>query len=63
MTLYCGIDLHSNNHMVMAIDEEDRRLVGKRLHRLESVMSRLDPFPCDDLALGLEAAEHEGLCH
>jgi hypothetical protein len=31
MRLYCGIDLHSNNHVVVVIDEEDRRLVEKRL--------------------------------
>jgi hypothetical protein len=27
MALYCGIDLHSNNHVVVVIDEEDRRIV------------------------------------
>ena len=26
MGLYCGIDLHSNNHVVTVIDEGDRRL-------------------------------------
>ena len=31
MALYCGIDLHSNNHVVVVIDEQDRRLVEKRL--------------------------------
>lgn len=31
MTLYCGIDLHSNNHVVVVIDEQDQRRVEKRL--------------------------------
>ena len=30
MGLYCGIDLHSNNHVVTVIDEADRRLYEKR---------------------------------
>lgn len=28
MALYCGIDLHSNNHVVVVIDQEDRRVVS-----------------------------------
>jgi transposase len=31
MSHYCGIDLHSNNHVVVVIDDEDRRLYEKRL--------------------------------
>ena len=31
MTLYCGIDLHSNNHVVCLIDDQDQRLVEKKL--------------------------------
>ncbi len=31
MTLYCGIDLHSTNHLVVVIDDEDRRVLEKRL--------------------------------
>ena len=30
MALYCGIDLHSNNHVVTVIDEQDRRRYEKR---------------------------------
>jgi transposase len=30
MGLYCGVDLHSNNHVVTVIDETDRRLYEKR---------------------------------
>jgi transposase len=31
MTLYCGIDLHSNNHVVCVIDDQDQRLLEKKL--------------------------------
>ena len=31
MGLYCGIDLHSNNHVMTVIDEGDRRLYERRL--------------------------------
>lgn len=31
MQHYCGIDLHSNNHVVVIIDEEDKRVLEKRL--------------------------------
>jgi len=29
--LYCGIDLHSNNHVLSLIDEADRRVYERRL--------------------------------
>lgn len=45
MALYCGIDLHSNNHVVVVIDEEDRRLVEKRLvNSLERTVALLAPY-------------------
>ncbi len=31
MTLYCGIDLHSNNHVVCVIDDKDQRVLEKKL--------------------------------
>jgi transposase len=31
MQHYCTIDLHSNNHVVVVIDEEDKRVFEKRL--------------------------------
>lgn len=31
MSHYCGIDLHSNNHVVVVIDDEDRRVYERRL--------------------------------
>lgn len=45
MTLYCGIDLHSNNHVVVVIDEQDRRLVEKRLpNDLQATLRLLAPY-------------------
>jgi transposase len=45
MTLYCGIDLHSNNHVVVVIDAEDRRIVEKRLpNELSSTLKLLEPY-------------------
>ena len=31
MSLYCAIDLHSNNSVLVVIDEEDRVVLQKRL--------------------------------
>ncbi len=31
MTCYCGIDLHSNNHYVCVIDENDCRVFERKL--------------------------------
>jgi hypothetical protein len=31
MALYCGIDLHATNHLVVVIDDEDQRVLEKRL--------------------------------
>ena len=45
MTLYCGIDLHSNNHVVVVIDDQDRRLVEKRLpNDLSATLRLLAPY-------------------
>ncbi|HYW75925.1 MAG TPA: hypothetical protein VFA48_04800 [Gammaproteobacteria bacterium] len=45
MTLYCGIDLHSTNRLVVVIDEADRRLVEPRLpNELAATVELLEPF-------------------
>ncbi len=50
MSHYCGIDLHSNNHVVVVIDDEDKRLCERRL--------------ANDLSLTLEAlAPHKAMLH
>ena len=45
MTHYCGIDLHSNNHVVVVIDDEDKRVYEKRLaNDLTLTMEALSPY-------------------
>jgi transposase len=45
MTHYCGIDLHSNNHVVVVIDEEDKRVFEKRLNNdLSLTLKALRPY-------------------
>jgi hypothetical protein len=61
MGLYCGIDLHSNNHVLTVIDEADRRVYERRLpndlaitkaalepYRAELVAVAAPPEPCAD---------------
>ncbi len=45
MSHYCGIDLHSNNHVVVVIDEEDKRVLDKRLsNHLSATLEVLAPY-------------------
>jgi len=45
MSHYCGIDLHSNNHVVVVIDDEDKRVFEKRLHNdLLLTLEALAPY-------------------
>lgn len=45
MSLYCGIDLHSTNHVVVVIDDQDKRLFEKRLRNdLCETLNALEPF-------------------
>ena len=44
-TLYCGVDLHSNNAMYVITDEKDRQLLRQRLpNELPLVLKTLAPF-------------------
>ena len=45
MSHYCGIDLHSNNHVVVVIDEKDKRVFDKRLSNdLPATLEVLAPY-------------------
>ncbi len=45
MRHYCGIDLHSNNHVVVIIDESDKRVYEKRLSNdLNLTLKALEPY-------------------
>ena len=48
MSLYAGIDLHSNNSHIGIIDESDRRLYKKKLgNNLDQILLALDPYKND----------------
>jgi transposase len=48
MTLYCGIDLHSNNSMVSLINDTDQLIGEKRLdNKLDSICQYLEPYQDD----------------
>ena len=45
MSHYCGIDLHSNNHVVVVIDGKDKRVFDKRLNNdLSITLEVLSPY-------------------
>jgi hypothetical protein len=42
---FCGIDLHSNNSVLVIIDETDKRLVTRRCpNDLDTILTVLAPF-------------------
>jgi transposase len=49
MRLYGGIDLHSNNSVVVLLDEEDQVVYEKRLpNDLGYLLLELGPLPGED---------------
>ena len=45
MALYCGIDLHATNHLVVVIDDKDQRVLEKRLTNDVSItVDTLGPY-------------------
>jgi transposase len=56
MKLYCGIDLHSNNHWLTIIDEQDRRVVERRLaNDLSLTLQALKPYESVLTAIAVES--------
>jgi len=56
MKLYCGIDLHSNNHYVSIIDCENNRLKEKRLSNdLSQTLTLLEPYKHDLQGIAIES--------
>ena len=48
MELYAGIDLHSSNNYIGIMDQDFRRIHGRRLqNNLDSILRILDPFKAD----------------
>jgi transposase len=56
MKLYCGIDLHSSNHWLTIIDEQDGRLVERRLaNDLSLTLRTLEPYRSALTAIAVES--------
>jgi len=56
MKLYCGIDLHSNNHYLTLIDDNDRRILEKRLpNDLAATLKTLKPYRGEITAIAIES--------
>lgn len=56
MSLYCGIDLHSNNHLVTLIDEEDHKVLERSLaNKLEMSLDTLAPYQKDIAGIAVES--------
>jgi transposase len=54
--LYGGIDLHSNNHVLVLIDEQDKIVYQKRLpNSLDSTLSVLKPYKKHIVSLAVES--------
>ena len=68
MSRYCGIDLHSNNHVVVVIDEKDKRVFDKRLDNdLSMTLEVLSPYRETLKGLAVESTFNwywliDGLC-
>ena len=56
MSLYCGIDLHGKNHVIVVSDEADRRLVCKRVpNDLSATLEVLEPFRDELVGVAVES--------
>ena len=48
MKLYCGIDLHSNNSVVVVIDEQDKLILSKKCpNDVSVILGQLAPLSKD----------------
>lgn len=56
MSLYCGIDLHSNNNYICVIDKNDKRLLEIKLENsVEKVIQALKPYKRRLFAVAIES--------
>ena len=56
MKLYCGIDLHSNNSVVVILDEEDKMIYHKKLNNdLASILKQLSVYQGKITAIAIES--------
>ena len=56
MKLYCGIDLHSNNSVVVILDEADKMIYHKKLNNdLASILKQLSVYQGKITAIAIES--------
>ena len=56
MKLYTAADLHSNNHFLSIIDEQDKRILEKRLpNDLSVTLKALEPYRVDIVGVAVES--------
>jgi transposase len=56
MAFYCGIDLHSNNHVVVVINDEDQRVYERRLgNTLSLTIGALAPYKSELVGVAVES--------
>jgi transposase len=56
MKLYSAADLHSNNHFLTIIDEQDKRIVEKRLpNKLAVTLKTLEPYRAQLTGIAVES--------
>ncbi len=56
MKLYCGIDLHSNNSVVVILDEEDKVVYQKKLkNNLKLILQQLSVYVNDIVTIAIES--------
>jgi len=56
MAFYCGIDLHSDNHVVVIIDDEDKKVYERRLSNdLSLTLGALAPYRSDLVGVAVES--------
>jgi hypothetical protein len=54
--LYTAADLHSNNHFLSIIDEQDNRILEKRLpNDLSVTLKVLEPYRADIIGIAVES--------
>ena len=56
MKLYCGIDLHSNNNVIVILDEADKVVYQKQLNNdLASILEQLSVYKGKITAIAIES--------
>ena len=56
MKLYSAADLHSNNHFLAIIDEQDKRVLEKRLpNDLATTLKTLEPYRAGIVGIAVES--------